>query len=222
SGSSPCFRSLSVPSLLPLSALRWELSPREPGVVTVGVFRAGTKRNVIGEEARLELTVRSDTASTRRKLLDGIKRIAEHTGRAAGLPDDRLPRVEISPNGLPVTENDPALANRLLASWERNLGASALDKEYQRGGMGGEDFPFFVIDPPIPSVYFRVGGTPAEAFAAAKNGGPPVPSHHSPMFKIDPEPSVRAGVTATVVALLELMGSGTAVSAAPTTPPKSF
>ena len=73
-------------------------------------------------------------------------------------------------------------------------------------GMGAEDFPFFVIDPDIPSVYWSVGGTPQEDFERAAAGGPPVPSHHSPLFKISPEPAVRAGVESTVVALLELMG----------------
>jgi hippurate hydrolase len=72
-------------------------------------------------------------------------------------------------------------------------------------GMGAEDFPFFVIDPEIPSVYWQIGGTPQEAFDAEAAGGPPVPSHHSPLFRIAPEPSVRAGVESTVVALLELM-----------------
>jgi hippurate hydrolase len=71
--------------------------------------------------------------------------------------------------------------------------------------MGAEDFPFFTMNPEIKSVYWQVGGTPKEAFDAAKAGGEPVPSHHSPLFKIQPEPAVTAGVESTVVALLELM-----------------
>lgn len=180
-----------------------ELSPREPGVVTVGVFRAGNKRNVISEEARLELTVRSDTQETRQKLLDGISRIAEHVGRAAGLPEDRLPIVE-NKGTLPVTLNDGALVERLNQAWLDALGPEMM-VEYDRQGMGGEDFPYFTNDPYIPSVYFQVGGTPAEDFAREAGGGPAVPSHHSPLFKITPEPAIRAGVAATVVALMELM-----------------
>ena len=72
-------------------------------------------------------------------------------------------------------------------------------------GMGGEDFPFFTIDPDIPGVFWRVGGTPTEDFEMEKQGGQPVPSHHSPLFRIQPEPSIRAGVESTVLALLELM-----------------
>ena len=71
--------------------------------------------------------------------------------------------------------------------------------------MGAEDFGFFTTDPYIPSLYFAVGGTPAAAFEAAANGGPPVPSHHSPLFKIEPEASVTLGVEASVSALLNVM-----------------
>jgi hippurate hydrolase len=71
--------------------------------------------------------------------------------------------------------------------------------------MGGEDFAYLTIDPAIPSVFWRVGGTAAEDFERAESGGPPVPSHHSPLFKIEPAPSVTLGVESTVVALLELM-----------------
>jgi len=180
-----------------------ELSPREPGVVTVGVFRAGTKRNVIGEEAVLELTVRSDSDATRTKLLEGIERIAVNTARAAGLPEDRLPTV-VARGGVPVTVNDTALVHRIEARWRAELGDEAF-ADYERDGMGGEDFPFLTTDPYIPSVYFQVGGTPRERFEEAAAGGRPIPSHHSPLFEITPEPAVRSGVVAIVLALRELM-----------------
>jgi len=71
--------------------------------------------------------------------------------------------------------------------------------------MGAEDFPYFTTEPAIRSVYFSIGGTAKEDFEAAEKGGKPIPSHHSPLFKIVPEPSVRAGIEATVLALKELM-----------------
>jgi hippurate hydrolase len=71
--------------------------------------------------------------------------------------------------------------------------------------MGAEDFPFFTQDPEISSVYWAIGGTPQEDFDTEAAGGPPVPSHHSPLFKISPEPSVTAGVESTVLALKALM-----------------
>jgi hippurate hydrolase len=75
--------------------------------------------------------------------------------------------------------------------------------------MGAEDFPFFTTEPKIASVYWEVGGTPPEAFEIARNGGTPVPSHHSPLFKILAEPSVKASVESTIHALMALMGKGT-------------
>jgi hippurate hydrolase len=74
-----------------------------------------------------------------------------------------------------------------------------------RKGMGAEDFPFFTTDPPIRSVYFSVGGTPKADIDAEEAGGPKVPSHHSPFFKVSPEPSIKTGVEATVLALLDLL-----------------
>jgi hippurate hydrolase len=181
-----------------------ELSPREPGVVTVGSFHAGTKHNIIPDEAHLQLTVRNTNEETRQILLDGIVRIAENMGRVAGLPEDMLPEVIISNESVPPTTNDAALARRLKAAWSAELGDDAV-VDIPTKGMGAEDFPFFTIDPEITSVYWAIGGTPQEAFDIEAAGGPPVPSHHSPLFKISPEPAVIAGVESSVVALLTLM-----------------
>ena len=182
-----------------------ELSPRAPGVVTVGSFHSGTKHNIISDRAHLQLTVRNTSEETRELLLDGIRRIAENMGRVAGLPEDKLPEVIVSEEGVPPTINDAALARRLKAAWASAMGEETVIDD-PTTGMGAEDFPFFTIDPEITSVYWRIGGTPAEDFEREAAGGPPVPSQHSPLFKIAPDPSVRAGVESTVVALLELMG----------------
>lgn len=182
-----------------------ELSPREPGVVTVGSFHAGSKHNIISDNARLQLTVRNTNKKTRKILLDGITRIAENMGRVAGLPEDKLPEVIISNESVPPTINHSELTQRLRQAWTKELGADNLTS-ITSSGMGAEDFPFFTENPDIPSVYWAVGGTPKAAIEWAQAGGPPIPSHHSPLFKISPEPAVRKGVESTVVALLELMG----------------
>ncbi len=184
-----------------------ELSPRSPGVVTVGSFHAGTKHNIISDRAHLQLTVRNTSPETRTLLLEGIERIAVNMGRVAGLPEDRLPEVIVSEESVPPTINDPELARQLRGVWVEHLGEDQVVSETSTG-MGAEDFPFFSTDPDIPSVYWAVGGTPREAFEWAEAGGPPVPSHHSPLFRISPEPSVTRGVESTVLALLELMGGG--------------
>jgi hippurate hydrolase len=183
-----------------------ELSPRDPGVVTVGSFHAGTKHNIISDRAHLQLTVRNTSKETRELLLSGIQRIAVNMGRVAGLPEDKLPEVIISEEGVPPTNNDAVTTRRLKTAWAGAMGETTVIYAPTKG-MGAEDFPFFSTDPAITSVYWRIGGTPAEDFEREAAGGAPVPSHHSPLFKIAPEPSVRAGVESTVVALLELMGS---------------
>jgi hippurate hydrolase len=182
-----------------------ELAPRAPGVVTVGSFHSGTKHNIISDRAHLQLTVRNTNEETRKILLEGIERIAINVGRAAGLPEDKLPEVIVSEEFVPPTVNDVQLARRLKIAWEEEMGADALYEEPPQG-MGAEDFPFFTADPSITSVYWGIGGTPQADLDAEAAGGPMVASHHSPLFKISPEPSVRAGVESTVVALLELMG----------------
>ncbi len=181
-----------------------ELSPRDPGVVTVGSFHSGTKHNIISDRAHLQLTVRNTSAETRKILLDGIKRIAENMGRVAGLAEDMLPEVIVSKESVPPTINNAALARRLKQAWAAKLGDDAV-VDIPTKGMGAEDFPFFTVDPDITSVYWAIGGTPQEDFDREAAGGEPVPSHHSPLFKILPEPSITAGVESTVVALLALM-----------------
>ena len=181
------------------------LPPREPGVITVGSFHSGTKHNIISDQAKLQITVRNESLETRKLLLDGIKRIATNLGRAAGLPEDKLPEVIVrESDNYPPTLNDIELTKRLRSVWTEELGDDIL-YEKKRLGMGAEDFPFFVTDPYIPSTYFAVGGTPQADFDRAAAGGPPVPSHHSPIFKIEPEDSVRLGVESTVLALMNLM-----------------
>ncbi|MCB1553795.1 MAG: amidohydrolase [Xanthomonadales bacterium] len=178
-----------------------EVSPLEPALITVGAFNGGTAPNVITDEARLDITIRANTEATRYQLLDAIKRVAEHTARAAGVPEDRLPIVYVHPDGAPTTTNDTALAQRVRAAMRQGMGEDAF-AEWKQTDMGAEDFPDLVgIDPPIPSVYFEVGGTPAAQLASGEWA-----EHHSPLFRIAPEPSIKAGVEAMTLAALELLG----------------
>jgi hippurate hydrolase len=177
-----------------------EISPLEPALITVGAFRGGTAPNVITDSAQLDITVRANTEKTRNQLLDSIERVAINTARAAGVSEENLPDVDVYPNGAPTTTNTPALAQRVRAAMQAGMPADAFVKWYQ-SDMGAEDFPDLVnIDPPIPSVYFEVGGTPADKLQAGNWA-----DHHSPLFEIAPEPSIRAGVEATTLAALALL-----------------
>jgi hippurate hydrolase len=184
-----------------------DIDPLAPGVVTVGAFHSGSKHNIISDRAELQLTVRTDDEAVRKILLDGIKRIAANVGRMNGLPENRLPEVKLSTESTPVTINDAALTERMRGVFAREFGGDILI-ESRRTGMGAEDFAYFVQPQhKVTGFYFNVGGTPQAAFDAAKAGGPPVPGHHSPFFKIDAEAAVVLGATAMTTAVLELLGS---------------
>jgi len=188
------------------SVVSREIGPLSPAVITVGSFQAGSKHNIISDEARLQLTVRANDEKVRAQLLASIKRIAENTGVAHGLPDDLPVKVVVS-EGTPVTYNDIPLAKRLNTVMKRELGEATF-KDFQQLGMGAEDFSYFVADElGVPGYYFAVGGTPGEAFEAAANGGPAIPSHHSPLFKIAPRESVTLGTKAMIAAVLDLAPS---------------
>ncbi len=182
-----------------------ELNPLEPGVVTVGSIHGGFKHNIIPDKVELQLTVRANSRETRDQLLTAIERIAEGVGRTAGLPDSLLPRVVRTTESTPPTINNREAALRVRAAIARGMGDEAFYVD-RPSGMGAEDFAYFVETADrVPGVYFSVGGTPPAILEAARTGGPPVPSHHSPFFRIDPEPSVKAGVQAMTLAVLDLL-----------------
>ncbi len=183
-----------------------ELNPLEPGVVTVGAIHGGFKHNIISDKVELQLTVRANNEETREKLLTAIERIADGVGRAAGLPDVLLPRVVRLSESTPTTINNTALAERVRNAITRGMGEDIL-YVVKPSGMGAEDFAYFVqTEHSVPGTYFSVGGTSQADLDAAADGGPPIPSHHSPFFRVEPEPSIKSGVQAMTLAVLELLG----------------
>lgn len=186
-----------------------ERAPLLPGVITVGSFHSGLKHNIISDEAKLQVTVRANDEGTRAQLVSGIKRIAEGVGVMNGMAKDKMPVVTVV-EGTPTTINDTPLARRLNAVMVETLGADSV-VPFEQMGMGAEDFAYFVQpDTGVKGYYFAVGGTPKATLDAARNGGPPVASHHSPLFKITPEPVVVTGATAMTAAALELLKPGAA------------
>jgi len=181
-----------------------ERPPLEPGVITVGSFHAGSKHNIISEEAKLEVTVRANTQAERDELIEGIRRVVRSVAELNGMPQDRMPTVNVVET-TPVTANDPALAHRLNAALADALGAGVVTP-YEQKAMGAEDFAYFVTpETGVKGYYFSVGGTAQEALDAAENGGPAASSHHSPTFKILPEPAIVTGATAMTAAVLDLL-----------------
>ena len=182
-----------------------EINPLEPGVVTVGSIHGGFKHNIIPDEVALQLTVRSNSQQTREKLLAAIERIALGVARTAGLPEELLPKVDLSIEATPPTVNDGELSERLRKMLVAELGEAAF-YESRREGMGAEDFAYFVrTEHKVPGTYFSVGGTSQADLDAAENGGRPIPSHHSPFFKIEPQPAIVSATEAMTLMVLELL-----------------
>ncbi|WP_241657476.1 amidohydrolase [Aurantiacibacter suaedae] len=180
-----------------------EVAPLQPSVITVGMFNAGTKRNIIPDRAELQLTVRSNDPAVRAQLLEAIERVAVGTARAHGIDEDMLPEVTHQ-YGTPANINNDALARRLDTALRSAFGEDAVVVQKQTG-MGAEDFAYFVTeDTGVPGYFIGIGGTPLEDIEAAANGGPPVPSHHSPFFRIDGEATVTLGAQALITAVLNL------------------
>ena len=181
-----------------------ERGPLSPGVITVGSFHAGTKHNIIADHADLQLTVRSNDRATRDLLLAAIERTAKGIALANGAPEPVVAFKESTP----VTVNDAPLARRLNTAIGSALGAGVV-VPYVQKDMGAEDFAYFVApETGVKGYYFAVGGTPQAAFDAAKAGGPPVPGHHSGLFKIDPEAAIVMGASAMTAAVLDLLKAG--------------
>ncbi|MBI3853279.1 MAG: amidohydrolase [Verrucomicrobia bacterium] len=180
-----------------------EIQPGEPAVVTVGSIHGGTKHNIIPDEVRLQLTVRSYTDEVRKQTLDAIKRITRGLAIAAGMPEDRLPVVQLGDDFTPATYNDPALTGRVVGVFRSWLGKEHVIQ--RKPVMGGEDFgEYGRTEHKIPICMFFVGGVNPDAVKEHEQAGKPLPSLHSPLWAPFPEPTIKTGITAMTVAVLEL------------------
>lgn len=180
-----------------------EVAAQDSAVVTVGSIHGGTKHNIIGEEVKLQLTVRSYSDETRDKLLASIKRISENMGRVAGVPDDKLPVVEIKDEYTPAAYNNPELSAKAMKTMAEVIGTENVVASDPV--MGGEDFGRYGrTDPKIPGMIYWLGAADPAEVKAAKKAGESMPSLHSPFFKPDAAAAIPVGVdtmTATAVSL---------------------
>ncbi|MCB1021540.1 MAG: amidohydrolase [Bryobacterales bacterium] len=177
-----------------------ETSPLDSAVVTVGSIHGGDKHNVISDEVKMQLTVRTYADETRKRVIDSIRRISLFTARAAGVPADREPVVTVlEKESTPSTYNDPALAERLAGVWRKTFGVENVVKTDPV--MGGEDFSLFGrTEDKIPIMMFWLGTIDQPRFD--KGGLPPL---HSGLYWPDPEPSIRTGVRAMTATVLDLL-----------------
>jgi amidohydrolase len=182
-----------------------EIDPQDAAVVTVGAFNGGFKHNIIPDEVKLQLTVRSYSDATRDKLLTGIDRIAKAEAMAAGLEGDLAPVLSVKEDYTPAVYNDPTLAERVGGVLRAAIGADKV--VVATPSMAGEDFSRFGrVAPKIPSVLFWIGAEPQAVYdAAQKPGGKPLPSLHSSIFAPDPDPTIATGVKAMTAAAMDLL-----------------
>lgn len=181
-----------------------EVNPLQAGVVTVGSFRAGYKHNIIPDEAKLLLTVRSYDDDVRKLLLDGIERIAMAQARSAGLPEELMPEVDIKSDYTPSTFNDPQMTERVMKAVSASIGEEKV--ESRPPSMGGEDFSrYHRFDESIPTLIFWTGGADPEAYKTAmENKTPLPPANHSPLFAPVPGPALKLGVQSMTAGAMEL------------------
>ena len=180
------------------SLISRENNPFEPAVITVGSIHGGTKHNIIGDQCRLQLTVRSYTPDVREKLIEGIKRKAKAAAISAGAAE---PTIEVS-DSTPATKNDADLVERVLPAFIRVLGeANVVPCERS---MGGEDFSQYGLAG-VPIFMFRLGSVNAGRLAEMKKDGKHPPSLHSPSYYPDARETISTGVTAMSSAVIDLL-----------------
>jgi hippurate hydrolase len=181
-----------------------EVRPGDPAVVTVGSIHGGTKSNIISEEVKLQLTLRSYKTETRKHLIESIKRIAKAQAESANMPADRMPEVLVSDDQSPALYNTPALCQEVRQILHTTLGEkNVLPREPV---MGAEDFAEYgLTKEKVPLCMFWLGTQSPESVAEVKAKGTALPSLHSPFFKPVPEPTIETGVKAMATTVIGLM-----------------
>jgi amidohydrolase len=180
-----------------------EIRPGEFAVVTVGYIHAGTKNNIIPDQAEMGLTIRTYKPDVRKQVLAAIARITKAEAEAAAAP--REPLIEHF-EGTDAVYNNPALEERLRAPLEAALGKTNVITEPPI--TASEDFSAFV-EQGIPGFYFSLGGADPQKLAEAKAAGTKLPSNHSSLFAPDVDPSLHTAIAAELAVLRNLL-SGSA------------
>jgi amidohydrolase len=178
-----------------------ENNPTDPVVITVGSIHGGTTGNVIPDEVRLQLSVRTYTPEVRRKTLAAIRRIAKGEAIAAGAPREPEIITRGDEPAEPVVYNDPALVTRLAAALKAGLGDKVVPMPAK---MTSEDFGQYWITGKVPSALLHIGAVNADKFAEIQKTGIPGPAPHSPEWAPDREPTLKGAIRAEVTELTEL------------------
>ena len=193
---------LAAQTILALQTLVSREKPAgDPGVITVGAIHGGTKHNIIPDEVKLQLTLRSYSDSVRTNMIEGVKRVTRGVAIAAGIPEDRMPIVDMKEEEYtPAAYNSPELTHRWVSVLEPHIGKENLVRDEPQ--MGGEDFGMYGrTEDKIPICMLWLGSVPPDKM----RGTNAVPTIHSAFYYPDPEPTIKTGVTALVAGVLDLL-----------------
>jgi amidohydrolase len=174
-----------------------EVAPAQSAVVTVGALQAGTKENVIPDEATIKLNVRTFDEGARTHVLDAIERIVNAEAQASGAPKPP----EITPlDRYQVVRNDPVAADRVRTAFREHFGEERVVEIPPISAS--EDFGSFGNEWQAPSMFWTVGGTEPDAYRQAKETGrlAELPTNHSPSFAPVIHPTLETGVETLVAA----------------------
>ena len=181
-----------------------EINPLEPAVVTVGSIHGGLKHNIIPDEVKLQLTLRSYSDDVRNKTISNINRIVRGQAIAAGLPNDKMPTVILKDEYTPALYNDPDFSNKVLDFIRNEIGPENVNEI--PAVMGGEDFGRFGRqEPKIPSFLFWLGGVSKDDWERYQKGEITLASNHSPFFAPIPQPTLSTGVSAITSSAIGLL-----------------
>ena len=183
-----------------------QIAPTDPAVVTVGSIHGGTKHNVIPNEVKLQLTLRSYTDEVRNETISSIKKIVKGSAISAGLSEENYPVIEIKDEYTPAVFNNPSLVEKIQKSFVKSLGEKNVIKVSPV--MGGEDFGMFGrVEPIIPTALFWLGAVNKKVYEKAQKEDLILPSLHSDLFLPDAKPAIATGVKAMTSAILDLYKS---------------
>ncbi|MDM3870212.1 amidohydrolase [Porticoccus sp. W117] len=181
-----------------------EISPLDPGVISVGSIHGGTKGNIIPDYVDLQLTIRSYRDDVHKQLTDAISRIAIGQAKSYGLPDELMPEITFRANYTPAVYNTPALTERLIPVLNNILSKDNVLEIPPV--MAAEDFARYGrTKERIPTHMFWLGAVNPALYAEATKKGESLPSLHSPFFAPEPEPTLKTGVSAMTALVKELM-----------------
>lgn len=179
-----------------------QVDPQQPAVLTVGTIHGGTKNNIIPDEVRMGLTLRTYSQKVEDEVVAAVRRTAEGIAEANGVPADRMPVVTMT-EGTPATYNDGALAERLRGAAAAVLGKDRVEEA--KSIMASEDVGLFRLDDTIPGMMYWLGATAPEKLAESRKTGVPVAGLHTALFAPEYEPAIRTGVTAMTAMALDLL-----------------